>query len=98
MVSTYLMYFYTDIFGIPVAAIAPLFFVGRIIDGVTDPFEGILIDRTNTRWGKCRPYWLWFTLPFCIFGVLTFTAPQLGLAGKIVYMYVTYIGLNFSSR
>lgn len=94
LVSTYLMYFYTDIFDIPVAAIAPLFFIGRIIDGVTDPFEGILIDRTNTRWGKCRPFWLWFTIPFCVFGVLTFSAPELGLAGKIIYMYVTYIGLN----
>lgn len=94
MISTYLMYFYTDVFGIPVAVIAPLFFIGRILDGITDPLEGILIDRTNTRWGKCRPFWLWFAIPYGIFGILTFFAPDLGLTGKIIYVYVTYICLN----
>ncbi len=94
MVSTYLMYFYTDIFRIPIAAIAPLFLIGRILDGITDPIEGILIDRTNTRWGKCRPFWLWFSIPYAAFGISTFLAPELGAVGKIIYVYVTYICFN----
>jgi GPH family glycoside/pentoside/hexuronide:cation symporter len=94
MVGTYLMIFYTDTFGISAAAVGTLFFVARIIDAIDGPFWGIMIDHTHTRWGKSRPYWLWFTIPFAIFCVLVFTTPNLGITGKIIWAYITYIGVD----
>ena len=86
----YLAIFYTDVFGIPAAATGTMFLVTRIWDTANDPLMGIIADRTNTRWGKFRPYLLWIAGPFALLGVLLFTTPQLDLQGKIVYAYITY--------
>jgi GPH family glycoside/pentoside/hexuronide:cation symporter len=88
--SMYLMFFYTDIYGIPAALVGTMFLVTRIWDAAFDPFVGILGDRTETRWGKFRPYLLWMALPFGIIGVLTFTTPSFGPSGKVIYAFVTY--------
>ncbi len=56
----YLLYFYTDVFGISAAAAGTMFLVSRVLDGITDPVVGMIADRTETRWGKFRPYLLWF--------------------------------------
>jgi glycoside/pentoside/hexuronide:cation symporter, GPH family len=88
--SMYLMFFYTDIFGIAAAAVGTMFLVTRIWDAAFDPLVGILGDRTSTRWGKFRPYLLWMAGPFALMGVLTFTTPALGAGGKLVYAYVSY--------
>lgn len=86
----YLAIFYTDVFGIPAAAAGTMFLVTRIWDTANDPLMGIIGDRTNTRWGKFRPYLLWIAGPFALIGVLLFTTPQLDLQGKIVYAYISY--------
>lgn len=86
----YLLFFYTDVFGITAAAAGLMMLVTRMGDAVIDPLIGIMGDRTNTRWGKFRPYLLWIAVPFGIVGVLTFTTPSLGMTGKLVYAYVTY--------
>jgi len=86
----YLAIFYTDVFGIPAAAVGTMFLVTRIWDTANDPIMGIISDRTNTKWGKFRPYLLWVSLPFAIIGVLLFTTPNLSMNGKIVYAYVIY--------
>lgn len=88
--SMYLMFFYTDIFGISAVVVGTMFLVTRIWDAAFDPFVGILSDRTETRWGKFRPYLLWIMIPFGIMGVITFTTPDLGTTGKIIYAYITY--------
>ena len=88
--SMYLMFFYTDIFGIAAATVGTMFLVTRIWDAAFDPFVGVLGDRTETRWGKFRPYLLWMAVPFAIIGVLTFTTPSFNAGGKIIYAYVTY--------
>jgi len=88
--SMYLMFFYTDIFGIPAALVGTMFLITRIWDAANDPLAGLLADRTKTRWGKFRPYLLWIALPFGLVGVLTFTTPDLNITGKIVYAYITY--------
>jgi GPH family glycoside/pentoside/hexuronide:cation symporter len=85
--------FYTDTFGIAAAAAGTLFLVVRVWDAVFDPIMGVVADRTNTRWGKFRPWILWTAVPFGIMGFLTFTTPPLGAHGKLVYAYVTYIVL-----
>lgn len=86
----YLLFFYTDVFGITAAAAGLMMLITRMGDAVIDPLIGIMGDRTNTRWGKFRPYLLWIAVPFGIVGVLTFTTPSLGMTGKLVYAYVTY--------
>ena len=91
----YLMFFYTDVFGISAAAAGTMLAVTRIADAVADPVMGSIADRTNTRWGHFRPYILWFALPLAAAGVLTFTTPNLGSGAKLVYAYITYCLLMF---
>ncbi len=89
----YFTYFYTDVFLIPAGAAATMFLVSRIWDGVNDPLMGMIADRTKTRWGKFRPYLLWLCVPFAIVGVFTFTVPDFGLTGKMIWAYVTFIAI-----
>lgn len=92
----YLAVFYTDTFGLSAAAAAILFLVVRLSDGVTDIIMGMIADRTNTRWGKFRP-WILFSAPFlALFMVLCFTTPDFSDNGKLVYAYITYIGLTLA--
>lgn len=86
----YLPYYYTDIFGITAGALGTMLLVSRIWDGVNDPIIGMLADRTESRWGKFRPFILFGCVPFAIFGVLTFTTPDLGATGKLIWAYLTY--------
>ncbi len=88
--TMYLMFFYTDIFGITAAVAGTMMFITRSGDAIIDPLIGIMGDRTETRWGKFRPGLLWIAVPFGIIGILTFTTPSMGMTGKIVYAYVTY--------
>ena len=85
--------FYTDSFGISAAAAGWLFLVSRLFGAVCDPIMGALGDRTETRWGKFRPWILWTAVPFGIIGFLAFTTPDFSSTGKIVYAYVTYLAL-----
>ena len=90
VVIGFLLYFYTDVFGIEAAAVGTLFLVVRVFDAVTDPIMGALADRTQTKWGKYRPYLLWFCIPYGILAVLAFTTPDLNQSGKLIYAYLTY--------
>jgi len=92
----YLAVFYTDTFGLTAAAAAMLFLVVRLSDGVTDIIMGMIADRTNTRWGKFRPWILWSTPLLALFMVLCFTTPNLSDSNKLIYAYVTYIGLTLA--
>lgn len=94
LIGTYLMYFYTDVFGITAGAVGTLMLVARIVDAFDGPFWGIMIDHTHTKWGKSRPYLLWFNAPFTFFTILCFTTPNLPMTWKIVWAYVTYIGID----
>lgn len=78
----YLPFFYTDIFGMPAAAMGTMFLLTRIWDAVNDPIMGAIADRTNTRWGKFRPYILIMGLPLALGGLLTFTTPAFGIGGR----------------
>lgn len=86
----YSLFFYTDVFGITAAAAGTMFLAARLWDSFFDLFVGIMADRTQTRWGKYRPYLLWFAVPFAVMGVFTFFVPDFGSTGKLVYAYITY--------
>ena len=89
----FIIFFYTDIFGISVIAAGTLFLISRVIDAVSDPVMGVIADRTNTKWGKFRPWIAWTAVPFGVIAVLTFTTPDLSPQGKVIYAYSTYIAL-----
>jgi GPH family glycoside/pentoside/hexuronide:cation symporter len=86
----YLLYFYTDVFGIAASAAGTMFLITRIWDSCFDPVVGIIADRTESRWGKFRPYLLWIAIPFGLIGVLTFYTPGFEASGKLIYAYITY--------
>lgn len=88
--SVFLLYYYTDVFGISPAAAGTMFVITRAIDAFTDPAMGLLADRTRTRWGKYRPYLLWMAIPYGICGYLIFANPDLEGASRLVYAYITY--------
>jgi len=90
MFINFLLFFYTDVFGIPAATAGTMLMLSRFWDAVNDPLMGIISDRTNTRWGKFRPYLIWVSIPIGVIGVLTFTTPDLSVSGKIIYAYITY--------
>jgi GPH family glycoside/pentoside/hexuronide:cation symporter len=88
--SIYLAAFYTDIFGLAPAAVATMLLITRTWDLFYDPVMGVIADRTQTRWGKFRPYLLWVPVPLGAVAVATFTTPDFSLHGKLVYAYITY--------
>lgn len=89
--DVFLFIFYTDVFGIPAAAVGTMMLVTRIVDAFSDPLMGALADRTQTKHGKFRPYLLWGIIPLVAAGVLTFTVPDFDDNGKIIWAYATYI-------
>ena len=90
-VSNFLMIFYTDVFGISMAAVSALMLFSRFWDAINDPIVGGLTDKTKTRWGRYRP-WLLVAAPItAVLLVLTFWArPDWSETSKIVYMVITY--------
>lgn len=88
--NIFLLYYYTDVFGISAAAVGTMFFVTKLWDAVNDPVMGIIADRTQSRFGKFRPYLLWVAVPYGVLGYLMFANPDLGESGKVVYAWVTY--------
>lgn len=86
----FLLYYYTDVFGISPAAAATMLLVTKIVDAISDPAMGLIADRTNTRWGKYRPYLLWMAIPYALLGYLLFLGPEFSPMGKLIFAYVTY--------
>lgn len=88
--ASYLMVFYTDVFGITAAAAGTMMLVTKFIDALTDTGMGMIVDWTHTRWGQGRPYFVLGAVPFAVFTFLTFYIPDLGSSGKLIWAYVTY--------
>jgi len=91
VISFYLLKFYTDVYGLSVAAAGSILLLARCVDAIDAPVWGVIFEKTTSRWGKSRPWFLWLCVPFTVFGVLTFHTPHLGQTGKIVYAAVTYV-------
>lgn len=95
VISLYLLYFYTDIMKLNPLDISAMFIVCRVIDGGTDLLVGYCIDKTKSRWGKSRPWFLFGAVPFAISAFLAFSVPDIAPTGKLLYAYITYIFLSF---
>ena len=89
-ISAFLLIFYTDVMGLAVGAVGTMMLVTRLVDAVTDPLMGAVADRTRTRWGRFRPYLLFGALPLAFAGVLTWTVPDLGGGGRLLWAYATF--------
>lgn len=89
-VATYLNYFWTDILIIPLASISVIMLISRIWDGTDDILFGWLIDRTKTKYGKARPWLLWFFIPATIANIMMFYVPNLDIRGRIIYAFISY--------
>ena len=89
----YLLYYYTDVYGIAPALVGTMLLVSKIVDAVSDPVMGLIADRSHSRWGKYRPYLLWVAVPYGLLGYAIFLGPDFSQTGKLVYAYVTYIAV-----
>jgi GPH family glycoside/pentoside/hexuronide:cation symporter len=88
--TIFLPFYYVDVWGIPNKALLWIMPIVGLIGAFTDPIMGLIADRTNTRWGKFRPYLLYGAIPYGICGYLMFAGPALGTNGKILYAFITY--------
>jgi glycoside/pentoside/hexuronide:cation symporter, GPH family len=86
--------FYTDTFGLTAAAVAAMFGIVRSFDSVAVFLAGIVADRTNTKWGKFRPFLIWLAIPYGLVGALCFFSPGLSEKGNLGYAYATYLGFG----
>jgi sugar (glycoside-pentoside-hexuronide) transporter len=91
VISFYILKFYTDVYGLSAATAGTILLLARCIDAFDAPIWGILFEKTNSRWGKSRPWFLWLCIPFALFGVLTFVTPNLSPTPKIFYATATYV-------
>lgn len=91
MVTSFAMYFYSNVMGLSMAQISTIMLIGGIADAISDPLTGIFIDKTNTRWGKARPYLLIFAIPLAIACYAVFKVPDLSQEGRYIYALITYV-------
>lgn len=110
MTTSFLLYYLTDVAGLTAAAVGTMFLVVRLWDAFTDLFAGRMVDKTMTRFGKFRPFILWFAVPVLFLSFLNFNVPSEGVkwlgvfewqlddAGKLLYAYLAYaiLGLVYS--
>ena len=89
--NIFLLYYYTDVFGLNAAAVGTMYLVANLWDAVNDPMMGAVADRVQTRRGKYRPFLLWFAIPYGVSGYALFANPQLSAGGKLVFAYVTFL-------
>jgi Na+/melibiose symporter-like transporter len=91
VISFYLLKFYTDVYGLTAAAAGAILLFARCVDALDAPVWGIIFEKTHSRWGKSRPWFLWLCVPFAVAGVATFVTPSVGPTAKIIYAACTYV-------
>lgn len=95
VMTTYLLYFYTDIYGLSAGEVGTLFLIARFADVIESVLIGIMIDHTHSKYGHSRPFFLWYAVPYVVVAVLTFVVPPFDHQGKLVWAYATYLLLGF---
>ena len=90
MASAFLLYYYTNVVRLPAAAVGTVFLVARMLDAVIDMLVGVAVDRTRSRWGRTRPYFLFNALPYALVSVLVFRVPAWPQGAQLVYAFLTF--------
>jgi len=90
MASGFLLYYYTNIVRLPAAGVGTVFLVARLLDAVIDMAVGIGVDKTRSRWGRTRPYFLFSALPYALVSVLVFRVPAWSQGAQLVYAFITF--------
>ncbi|OAS89261.1 MULTISPECIES: MFS transporter [Metabacillus] len=98
LINVYLMIYATDVFGVSALAVGSIFFIAKIVDAISDPIAGIIVDRTRTPYGKFRPYLIVSSIAWVLLTILLFNGPDLSDSGKFIYLLSIYIlwGLAFT--
>lgn len=96
MINNYLMLFYTDVVGLAASAISLIMLIARVWDAINDPMMGNIADRTNTKWGKFRPYLFMAPPVLAVFNILTFTVFPVQGTAKILLCFLTYVGTGMA--
>lgn len=91
--NLFLLYYLTVVYGLAPAAVGFMLLISKFTDAFSDPIMGLIGDRTESRWGRYRPYLLWGAIPYGLLGCAIFFGPDLSDTGKLIYAYVTYIGV-----
>ncbi len=94
LIMNFLTFYYTDVFGLTPAIVGTMFVAVRVFDAISDPMMGIIADRTQSRWGRFRPWQLWVAVPIGVAGILTFTVPSADMNTKILWAAGTYFLLS----
>ncbi|QIL50392.1 MFS transporter [Weissella coleopterorum] len=89
--TSFILYFYTDVFGISVGMAGMILLIARVIDSFDAPIWGLIIDHTHSKYGKSRPWFLWLAVPFGLFLALSFMTPALSVSNKMIYALITYL-------
>lgn len=82
-ISTYLLFFYTNVYGLPAADAATMFLVVRLIDAINDPIVGTIVDKHTTRWGKYRGWLLYMSIPLAVLAMLLFPRAKRWRHGQV---------------
>jgi len=94
MASGFLLLYYINVVGLPAAAVGTIFLVARLMDAVIDMVVGVAVDRTRSRWGRTRPYFLFMALPYAVLSVAVFSVPDWGQGAQLAYAFVTFKALG----
>ena len=99
IISTYALYYFTEVYGLSMAVAGTILLVARFFDAFDAPIWGVIIDHTHTKWGQSRPWFLWMAVPFSLFVFLLFCAPPIGdTTARAWYAGVVYVlaGISYT--
>lgn len=94
MASAFLLFYYTNVVGLPAASVGTVFLVARLLDAVIDVLVGIAVDKTRSRWGRTRVYFLFTALPYALLTVAVFRVPAWSEGAQLAYAFLTFKGLG----
>lgn len=99
MASAFLLFYYTDVVHLPAAAVGTVFLVARMLDAVIDPAVGLAVDKTRSRWGRTRGYFLFTAVPYAVVTAMLFNVPAFkgswgGQTAQIIYAFATFKALG----
>lgn len=94
MASGFLLFYYTNIVGLPAAGVGTVFLIARLMDAVIDVMVGIAVDKTRSRWGRTRGYFLFTALPYALVTVALFHMPNWSQGAQLAYAFVTFKALG----